>query len=432
MNNLSMYLIETAICLVLFYSIYRIFLQKETLFLFNRYYLIATALLSFIIPALNISFSSGSEFIIYNNVLDTIIVSADGIEKVVSNKLNTQQILIYLYAFGAVFFLFRFIIQLFQIFFIIKKNKIQHSNNLKFVITNKNISPFTFLNIIFLNSSGISEKNMEKIIAHEQAHVKQLHFIDLLIVELITIIQWFNPVIWMYRKSLKEVHEYLADEDVLKQGYDSINYQKLIFNLIAGDENYNLTSNFDCSLTKKRLIMMTKIKTPKWAKLKVLVLLPIVTVLILAFACSKNDDKAKIIEKSANIEESVSNEKSAAIENTKDPVYYTVDEMPIFEGGINKLKSFIATNIKYPEQAKKDGIEGKVYVSFIVDKTGKVVDIKAIQTRKLTDKNIKIEAPLLEKEAVRVVSLLPDWKPGKMKGKEVKVSFTVPIKFELN
>ena len=427
MNNLSMYLVETAICLILFYSIYKIFLQKETFFLFNRYYLMATVLLSFIIPALNFNFNANSELIIYNNVLSTVIVGADGFEQVVSKKLSTQQILTYLYAFGVSLFLLRFLIQLFQLLIIIKRNKIRHSKNLQFVITNKNISPFTFFNIIFLNNFGISEGNMEKIIAHEQAHVRQLHSVDLLIVEFITIIQWFNPVIWMYRKSLKEVHEYLADEDVLKQGYDSINYQKLIFNLIAGDENYNLTSNFDCSLTKKRLIMMTKIKTPKWAKLKVLVLLPIVTVLILAFACSqKNDDKAKIIEK------------SATIENTKDSVYYEVDEMPEFEGGIKELRNFIASNIKYPEQAKKDGIEGKVYVSFTVSKTGKIVDVKALKTNlptindSVSDENQKIAASLIEKEAVRVVSSLPDWEPGKNKGKVVNVQFTIPINFKLN
>ena len=420
MNNLSMYLVETAICLVLFYSIYRIFLQKETFFLFNRYYLIATALLSFIIPALNFNFNGNSDVIIYNNVLSTVVVGADGFEQIVSNKLSTQQILTYLYAFGVAFFLFRLVLQIFQLLIIIKQNEIKHANNLRFVITNKNISPFTFLNIIFLNSSGISEKNMEKIIAHEQAHVKQLHFIDLIILELFTIVQWFNPVIWVYRKSLKEVHEYLADEDVLKQGYDSINYQKLIFNSIAGTENYELTSNFNCSLTKKRLIMMTKIKTPKSAKLKVLVLLPIVTVLILAFACSKNDDKAKVIEK------------SATIENTNDSVYYEVDEMPEFEGGINELRNLIATNIKYPEQAKKDGVEGKVYVSFTVSKTGKVIDVKALQTRMLTDNDKKLEAPLLEKEAVRVVSSLPEWKPGKNKGKVVNVQFTIPINFKLD
>ena len=165
---------------------------------------------------------------------------------------------------------------------------------------------------------------------------------------------------------------------------------------------------------------MTKIKSPKSAKLKVLVLLPIVTVLILAFACSKNDDKAKVIEK------------SATIENTNDSVYYEVDEMPEFEGGINELRNLIATNIKYPEQAKKDGVEGKVYVSFTVSKTGKVVDVKALQTRMLTDNDKKLEAPLLEKEAVRVVSSLPEWKPGKNKGKVVNVQFTIPINFKLD
>ncbi|MBE9467287.1 MAG: M56 family metallopeptidase [Bacteroidetes bacterium] len=428
MNSISIYLIETAICLVLFYSIYKIFLQKETLFKFNRYYIMATVLLSFIIPALNFSYKGSSDVIIYNNVLNAVVISADGIEQIVSNKLSTQLILTYLYAFGVVFFTLRLAFQIFQLLIIIKKGKINHTNNLRFVITNKNISPFTFFNIIFLNNSGISEKNMEKIIAHEHAHVKQLHFIDLIILELLTIAQWFNPFIWKYRKSLKEVHEYLADEDVLKQGYDSINYQKLIFNSIAGTKNYELTSNFDCSLTKKRLIMMTKIKTPKWAKLKALVLLPIVALLVLAFACSEKNEEAKITEKTGKI----IIEKASSITKSSDSVYYKVDEMPEFEGGTNELIRFIAKNTKYPKQAKEDGIQGKVYVSFIVNKTGKVVDVKALQTRMLTDKDKKLEAPLLEEEAVRVISLIPDWKPGKMKGEAVNVQFTIPINFKLN
>jgi protein TonB len=154
--------------------------------------------------------------------------------------------------------------------------------------------------------------------------------------------------------------------------------------------------------------------------------LPIVSVLILAFACSKQQDTAKIVEK------------SATIENAKDSVYYEVDEMPIFKGGTNELRRFVATNIKYPEQAKLDGTQGKVYISFTVSKTGKIIDVKAINTQLTSiDSSISAEkekkaTSIFEEEAVRVISLLPDWEPGKMKGKAVNVQFTIPINFNLN
>ena len=112
--------------------------------------------------------------------------------------------------------------------------------------------------------------------------------------------------------------------------------------------------------------------------------------------------------------------------------------MPIFDGGMTELSKFIATNIKYPEQAKKDGIEGKIYVSFTVSKTGKIVDVKILKTNlstindSVSDENQKIASSLIEEESVRVISLLPDWKPGKMKEKAVNVQFTIPIKFNLD
>jgi TonB family protein len=144
--------------------------------------------------------------------------------------------------------------------------------------------PFSYFNTIIINRSNIVKENIDGILTHEMAHIRQFHFIDLLIVELFAVVQWFNPIIWLYERSLKEVHEYLADEATIISGYNKPWYQALLVNQAIGAEAFGLTNQFKNSLIKKRLTMISKIRTSKTAQLKGLFVLPAILLLFMVFA----------------------------------------------------------------------------------------------------------------------------------------------------
>lgn len=146
------------------------------------------------------------------------------------------------------------------------------------------IAPCSFFNLIFINRSVHTNEEIEKIITHERAHIKNLHFFDLFLVGLAGILQWFNPVVWFYERSIREIHEYEADREVLKLNPDTGRYQALLVNQMTGIEIFRLANSFSKSLTKKRMIMMTKIKSTKLSTLKVLFVLPIILCLVFAFS----------------------------------------------------------------------------------------------------------------------------------------------------
>jgi hypothetical protein len=156
-----------------------------------------------------------------------------------------------------------------------------------------NTESFSFFNLVFLNISDKSSEEIEKIIFHERIHVRQLHTVDVLITELCAMLLWFNPVVWLIKSSLTRIHEYQADEGVLKSGFDRLQYQALLINQAAGDGSFILSSNFNHSLIKKRLIMMTKSKSTGRSKLRILTLIPIVFAIFfcLSFVNGKPKDE---------------------------------------------------------------------------------------------------------------------------------------------
>ena len=153
----------------------------------------------------------------------------------------------------------------------------------------KDLAPFSFFNIIFVNKSNTSDDDFRNIISHEMIHIRQYHSIDLIIMELLSIFQWFNPFVWPYKKSLKETHEYLADNAVIAQGCNAAKYQLLIFEQHVGVKLFEFENNFNHSQIKRRITMITKRKSKRWAKFKVLLILPVFSLLVLAFADSNTN-----------------------------------------------------------------------------------------------------------------------------------------------
>ncbi|MBP5503661.1 MAG: TonB family protein, partial [Bacteroidales bacterium] len=217
------------------------------------------------------------------------------------------------------------------------------------------------------------------------------------------------PVIWLFRKELRSVHEFQADAAVVNSGINAKNYQILLIKKAAGRNWSSVVSSLNHSNLKNRIAMMSK-KSSKSAAFKVLLPIAVTACLAVTFAnCNNsmlatNDDKI--------------NENSFTNDNQP---YVIVEDMPEFPGGTEALLKYIAENVVYPEQAKNDTIQGTVYLKFVVDKTGKVTQTEVIRG----------VHPLLDEESIKVVNSLPEWTPGRKSGKNVDVAMQIPIKFQI-
>jgi len=278
MNELQIYILESGVCLALFYSIYWLFLKRETFFAVNRVFLILSLPLSFMIPLLNVP----SPFVKTYPVESTYTLKESVGTSAAS--LGIMDIVWLVFLAGAGLFLVRFFFQFIQLFLLIRKHGYYKFNGAKIVLIDNDSAPFSFFNFIFINKSDISENDLQRILEHELVHIKQYHTFDLILLELVTIVQWFNPFVWPYKKSLKETHEYLADSAVIAQGCCKAKYQLLIFEQHVGLKLSELVNNFNRSLIKRRITMMTKIKSRGRAKFKLLLILPVIALLVLVFA----------------------------------------------------------------------------------------------------------------------------------------------------
>lgn len=424
MSHFLIYLLQSSACMGVLYGVYWIFLRKDTFHMVNRFYLVLTALLSALVPLLKIDLTSLGPVRTVMIYLDPIIITPDKIGNVPASPFNWLTIAGIVYSTGVIIFLSRFTFQLVQILLLARHYGISHTNGMNLVFVDRNYSPFSFFNIIFLNAPEKKDE-LQTILEHEQVHIRQMHSMDLLVLELLTIFQWFNPFVWFTSRSLKTIHEFLADQGVLKCGYKKFDYQQLLLDRTMGIQVNNLTNNFNVSLIKKRIVMMTRKNSTATARLKLAVVLPAFLVAVILFSGNSFNQILAQSNKQEPAKETVKPndaKQKQASEVKTEVAYREVEVQPQFPGGTEALIEFLSKNIKYPEEAKKSGIQGKVFVNFIVRSTGEVTDVK-------------IQRGIgggCDEEALRVVKLMPKWTPGMVKGKIVAVGFVVPIQFRLD
>jgi len=408
MNALLIYLIKSSICLGTLYLLYWIFLRKDTFFQLNRFFLLFTGLLSLVIPVLPFERVMQKPVSSLEVFLSTVSITP-GKELVnATGYIRGFEILGIIYFTGMVIFLTWFLIRIMQLFYLIHNSKIRREKGYRLVLFDRHISPFSFFNMIFINEKSVFQKNLETILAHEHIHIKQVHTLDLILTELLITVQWFNPFAWLIGRELKSIHEYLADEGVIRKGIPLTEYQQLVLLETMGLQVKNLVNNFTISQVKNRIIMMTKKRSGNWSMSKALLALPVIIATGLFFSAGTYN---------LNIRK----EQSKREPKIQETAVVVPDEQPSYPGGTKAMIAFMLGNIKYPEEAKKDKAEGKVFISFDVETDGSLTDVKVLRGfRKDCDE-----------EALRVVKLMPKWDPGKVKGKAVKINFVVPIKFSL-
>ncbi len=287
MNEIIIYLAKASVGIALFYLVFWFTLRKETIFKTNRAFLITSLLTSIILPLTPITYKTNIQF----NTLSFTALEKE-IKPIISNNLlpaesssiNWLNLVLVVYAIGVTIFFARLLWQSTSLLFLIYKNKLRRVNNIRIVENNKYDLPFSFLNIVFINPKIHKGTDFTNILAHEKVHIREQHWLDLVVVELVTIVFWFNPFVWLYERSIKQNHEYLADEGVLAQGFSIGRYQTVLINQIMGMQVIGLTNNLNYSINKKRMSMMTKTKSPKVKVFKLLWALPAIALLTMAFA----------------------------------------------------------------------------------------------------------------------------------------------------
>tara|TARA_R110001583_G_scaffold48974_1_gene153422 strand:+ start:743 stop:2074 length:1332 start_codon:yes stop_codon:yes gene_type:complete len=373
MTDFILYTIKSGLCLAVFYGFYRLVLAKETHVKRNRIYLLSAMLLSFALPLINFTIDH-EELAKANQVVWEFENSfEDQLQIVASNSSKESSFdssfwITVLYGFGVLTILGRLILNLISIFKIIRANEIKKEGDLNLVCIEDAHSPYSFFNYVFLNPSILSKTENKQILLHESIHSKQLHSIDLLTIELVKAIFWFNPIVYLFKNALVEVHEYCADQACVIDDTNKIGYQQCLLQHIESKMNFNMTSAFKSSLTLKRIKMIKKSNTSVWAHLKLILIFPVLIISMLSFDYSETNigDSESKTEFISPIRPSV----DVRVTSLYGKRMHPIKKKMLFHKGID-----IAAPIGTPIYAIADGlvkkmqtkhVEGKAYGRFII------------------------------------------------------------------
>ena len=289
MGTFFVYILKTSICLTGFYLFYRLLLSKETFHRFNRVALLGILLLSQLIPFCEITVPEESEVQQTLLTIEQILTLADHVPQTEVEVLPSSiplwlPVLLCIYLLGILFFLGRNLYSLSHMLRLlhgVRQEKLEKGITL--IIHDKNIAPFSWMKYVVISEKDLQE-NGKEILIHEMAHVHNRHSIDLLISDICIIFQWFNPTSWLLKQELQNIHEYEADETVIRQGVNAKQYQLLLIKKAVGTRLYSMANSFNHSKLKKRITMMLKEKSSPWARMKYLYVLPVAAITLTAFA----------------------------------------------------------------------------------------------------------------------------------------------------
>lgn len=480
MNTLLIYMIKVAVYLTAFYLVYSLMLSRDTAYGRNRAFILISLISAVVFPFITFQTVKPLDIQFFGKFLSEVFITAspEGTGNTASGFTlpGTVQIMYTIYIIGVVAFLFKLVLDLFNLVFLILRERSTGSRIIRF--HGFNTAGFSAMGYIFLNTR-LNPEEAGEIIRHEQNHLKQNHFLDIIFMEIVIAFQWFNPVIYMINRALRAVHEFQADHECIISGVPVVSYQSLLLSQVFKSRAFNLTNSFsNPSLIKRRMIMMTKKPTSALANMKLLLVLPVIAIVFLAISAYKEipentilpDRESFILTSSLPVSDAEANPVSEPVKTTIQPAgetsipkvtkqagiqeniapppppppppadnknifeetkseteeeievpFVVVEEMPMYPGGDANLLKFIGENTNYPQAAKEANVQGRVIVRFCVTSKGGVNQATIL----------KGVSPELDAEALRVVAKLSEFKPGKQGGKPVPVWYMVPITFTL-
>lgn len=424
MNNLLSYFLEANLYLISFYLLYQLLLAKAKNFRFNRAFILIGVILSISLPLL--SFNIKADLLAEKSLEGYIILPALTISNVQTESVGFiakwWHIIGIIYISGVLFYFTRLSWQVIRIFrhLPLLNSSRERKDGYTLITTNGELPTCSFFRFLFWDKSvELNDDEQKQIMQHELVHIRQWHSIDVLLLELLRTVFWFNPVIHQLKSKITEVHEYLADHDATKEiGIEK--YSKLLTLQIFKSFDFALSNNFHKSQVVKR-IRMLKSKRSKSIWLNIVLLIPSMTLLITVLSCDVTDLE-EIIPQAAAVEtETLIEENVIEDESISEEIFTVVEDQPFPKGDMASFYDYVGKSLNYPAQARSLGIEGKVFVQFIVDKTGKITDVKAV----------KGIGGGCDKEAVRVIRESARWNPGLQRGQKVNVRMILPITFKL-
>ena len=446
MGVFFIYILKSSVCLVLFYLFFRLLLSKETFHRFNRMALLGVLFFSLLIPCIEVTTRHQVEVQQAVLSIEQLLLMAE-LEATPANvgavqetpTISWVQIVLLVYLAGILFLVCRNIYSLICLFRLVHSGKHEKlEKGVTLVVHNQEIAPFSWMKYIVISRKDL-EENGREILIHEMAHIHHRHLVDLLVADICIFFQWFNPGAWLLKQELQNIHEYEADETVINEGVNAKEYQLLLIKKAVGTRLYSMANSFNHSKLKKRITMMLKEKSNPWARLKYLYVLPLAAIAVTAFArpeiserveeisAVKVNDLAEIVQEKVlqdTVKVSKDEKKDALVvtgvkskEEEEIVIFEVVEQMPEYPGGMSALQKYLSEKIAGSPMKGKAG--GRVMVGFTVAETGKIKDVRVLQSDEAS----------LNQEAERIVSEMPDWIPGKQRGRPVPVKYTVPIRF---
>ena len=453
---MAIYLIKINVALMLLYGFYRLTVSRDTFFGLRRLTLWLIYAVALMVPALNLEYwvrdtpTMASMANVYADTFYPVVVV-----KAQAPSITWMDMLQCIYWAGVAVLSLRLVWQLFSIIRLAVISRKQEVEGITVHLLRGEGSPFSFFRWVFMYPSTLEGKQLHEVMVHECTHVSGLHSLDTLFSELFSIACWFNPFAWLMKQEVRMNLEYLADESVLSDGNARKSYQYHLLGLAyrQPNESTKIANNFNLLPLKKRIKMMNKRRTSEIGKAKYLLFAPLAGALLMV---SNIESVAREIggqvpevaevqqkaDQALNADVAVANpmakaeeakaaelakaeakasDVTAPADTTKNVVYDVTETMPQFPGGQGVMMKYLAANIKYPASAVKAKKQGRVIVSFVIQKDGSVTNARIVRS----------VDPELDAEALRIVKAMPNWTPGTQDGKPVNVRYTIPVVFSL-
>ena len=399
MTATLLYIARASLYLALFYAFYLLVMRRTSLFRFNRIALLAGTVICHLLPLLRLRTVIVPESVSVG--LPTLVAGEPAGTSAPSFPWLT---VLYLAGMSAVAGLC--LASAWRTLRIIRQGTPQPCEGCRLTLLDRDVPSFSWGRQVVMSRSDYEK--YPAILGHELQHIRCRHSLDVLLMTAVNAMHWFNPLAWVARAELRLLHEYEADEGLIRQGIDATSYQLLLVRKAVGEQRFSLANGFNHAKLKQRIAMMHKKQTPARVRFAYVAILPVLAATM--FVC--NPVRATIPEAPAG-----------QIPPTGQSVSYSlISEKPTFNGAdAGEFSKWVAENLKYPKEAYEDGISGRVMVQFTISTDGSVRDVKVLRG----------VHELLDNEAVRVISSSPKWEPGIQDGKPVNVTFQFPVVFKL-
>ncbi|UXX77683.1 M56 family metallopeptidase [Reichenbachiella carrageenanivorans] len=406
MNNVFNYFLESGLCLAVLSLFFLLALRQEKAFSFNRFYLLASVVFSLIVPLLHLSINSiPSPLAVGTITLDALEISNT---ESTTGAFSSVELLSTIYILIATGLLIRVVSKAMGLWVMSRTAELYGDYRLCTLPNSR--EAYTFVNTIFIGDD-LQTREKELILSHEKVHAGEMHSIDILFLEIISALLWINPILYFIKKMARVNHEYLADAQAV-HAHDKDHYIQILAVHTLKIHGFELAHSFYNSSILNRIKMINQ-QNKQTMKIKQILPFTLGLALVLVFGC---EDINQELSDQSDIEA------AQTISTYADEIFDKVEDLPMPRGGMPSFYEWVGQNMKYPVQAKEAGVEGRVFVQFVVDESGKLTDPTVL-------KGIGAGC---DEEVIRIIKEATNWAPGKIEGNSVKVKMILPITFKLS